>query len=308
MTMSKMKDMCLPLYGRLAPTQSSGGITPTGTKEITIEENGLFTEDVTNFAEAKITVNVSTGSSGDDLLDSVVSGQDNIDVLSVGSSKIRPYAFYGTTNIGRLVADNAESVGDQAFGRAASITEISLSNATYLGQHVIDGSGVTSFYAPKAKELDNRCFSYADKLNTLSLPSLEICNSNAFANCSNLEELYLPKCVTMRGVVIRFCPNLRVLVLGAVNIARNTIASDTLNLTLLKVDPPSSIYIPSITRGSVVMANIESVPILEGFHDDFSGGTANIYVPDDLVDEFKVASNWSLFSDRIKPVSEYVEE
>lgn len=305
--MSKMKDMCLPLYGRLAPTQSSGGITPTGTKEITIEENGLFTEDVTNFAEAKITVNVSTGSSGDDLLDSVVSGQDNIDVLSVGSSKIRPYAFYKTTNIGRLVADNAESVGDYAFAGATSITEISLSNATYLGKQVIDGSGVTSFYAPKVKELYNFCFSYS-KPKTLSLPSVEICNSSAFDHCSNLEELYLPKCVTMRGIVISYCPNLRVLVLGAVNIASNTIYGDTPSLTLLKVDPPSSIYIPSIMQGSVVMANIESVPILEGFSDNFSGGTANIYVPDDLVDEFKVASNWSLFSDRIKPVSEYVEE
>lgn len=308
--MSKMKDMCLPLYGRLAPTQSSGGITPTGTKEITIEENGLFTEDVTNFAEAKITVNVSTGSSGDDLLDSVVSGQGNIDVLSVGSSKIRPYAFYGMTNIGRLVADNAESVGDYAFYGATSITEISLSNATYLGRHTIDGSGVTSFYAPKAKELDNDCFSYS-QLDTLSLPSVEICNSMAFSYCSNLRELYLPKCVTMRGIVIIQCPKLRVLVLGAVNIASNTISAmspgDVPRLTLLKVDPPSSIYIPSITRGSVVMANIESVPILEGFHKNFSGGTANIYVPDDLVDEFKVASNWSLFSDRIKPVSEYVE-
>lgn len=307
--MSKMKDMCLPLYGRLAPTQSSGGITPTGTKEITIEENGLFTEDVTNFAEAKITVNVSTGSSGDDLLDSVVSGQDNIDVLSVGSSKIRPYAFYRTTNIGRLVADNAESVGDYAFAGATSITEISLSNATYLGKQAIDGSGVTSFYAPKAEELGNSCFSYS-KLKTLSLPSVEICNSLAFSDCTHLEELYLPKCVTMRGIVITQCPNLRVLVLGAVNIERNTISTsgDVPRLTLLKVDPPSSIYMPNIRRGSVVMANIESVPILEGFRNDFLGGTANIYVPDDLVDEFKVASNWSSFSDRIKPVSEYVEE
>lgn len=36
----------------------SGGITPTGTKEITINENGTTTEDVTNYANAQITVNV----------------------------------------------------------------------------------------------------------------------------------------------------------------------------------------------------------------------------------------------------------
>lgn len=35
-----------------------GGITPSGTKEITITENGTTTEDVTNYANAAITVNV----------------------------------------------------------------------------------------------------------------------------------------------------------------------------------------------------------------------------------------------------------
>ena len=33
-----------------------------------------------------------------------------------------------------------------------------------------------------------------------------------------------------------------------------------------------------------------------------------IYVPDDKVDALKVATNWSVFADIIKPLSEYVEE
>lgn len=41
----------------------SGGITPTGTKQISITENGTTTEDVTNYASAEITVNVSGGGS-----------------------------------------------------------------------------------------------------------------------------------------------------------------------------------------------------------------------------------------------------
>lgn len=40
----------------------SGGITPTGTKQISITQNGTTTEDVTNYAGAEITVNVPTGS------------------------------------------------------------------------------------------------------------------------------------------------------------------------------------------------------------------------------------------------------
>lgn len=38
---------------------TQGGITPTGTKQINISQNGTVTEDVTNYASAQITVNVS---------------------------------------------------------------------------------------------------------------------------------------------------------------------------------------------------------------------------------------------------------
>lgn len=41
-----------------------GGVTPTGTKEITITENGTTTEDVTNYASAQITVSVSSSGGG----------------------------------------------------------------------------------------------------------------------------------------------------------------------------------------------------------------------------------------------------
>lgn len=39
-------------------------VTPTGTKQISITSNGTTTEDVTNYASAEITVNVSGGGSG----------------------------------------------------------------------------------------------------------------------------------------------------------------------------------------------------------------------------------------------------
>ena len=42
----------------------TGGSTPTGTKQISITSNGTTTEDVTNYANAQITVNVPTGGGG----------------------------------------------------------------------------------------------------------------------------------------------------------------------------------------------------------------------------------------------------
>lgn len=51
-----------------ADVDVSGGVTPTGTKQISITENGTTTEDVTNYASAEITVNVSGGGGGGTLV------------------------------------------------------------------------------------------------------------------------------------------------------------------------------------------------------------------------------------------------
>lgn len=51
-----------------AAIETIGGVTPTGTKQISITENGTTTENVTSYASAEITVNVSGGgSSGYDI-------------------------------------------------------------------------------------------------------------------------------------------------------------------------------------------------------------------------------------------------
>ena len=39
-----------------------------------------------------------------------------------------------------------------------------------------------------------------------------------------------------------------------------------------------------------------------------ANGTGYIYVPDNLVEDYKVAANWSTYASQIKPLSEYVEE
>ena len=46
---------------------SGGGITPTGTKEISITTNGTTTENVTDFASVQVNVNVPTGGGGSPL-------------------------------------------------------------------------------------------------------------------------------------------------------------------------------------------------------------------------------------------------
>lgn len=39
-----------------------------------------------------------------------------------------------------------------------------------------------------------------------------------------------------------------------------------------------------------------------------ANGTGYVYVPDDMVDTYKAATNWSVYADQIKPISELPEE
>lgn len=52
------------LVGEVVVNVPSGGSTPTGTKQISITQNGTTTEDVSAYANAEITVNVSGGGGG----------------------------------------------------------------------------------------------------------------------------------------------------------------------------------------------------------------------------------------------------
>ena len=61
------------------------GITPTGTKQISITENGTTTEDVTNYANAEITVDVQ-GGGGSEETGSFIAGASQSNVtLSVSA-------------------------------------------------------------------------------------------------------------------------------------------------------------------------------------------------------------------------------
>ena len=70
----------------------SGGVTPTGTKQISITSNGTTTEDVTNYASVEITTNVSA--SGSDLF--VAPGGTNYTSISSTNRLVYDVSSYKT--------------------------------------------------------------------------------------------------------------------------------------------------------------------------------------------------------------------
>ena len=71
------------------------GITPTGTKQISITQNGTVTEDVTNYASAEISVNVSGGGGASPIqLLGTVTVPSDTRAVSIDTAPYNSYDFY----------------------------------------------------------------------------------------------------------------------------------------------------------------------------------------------------------------------
>ena len=142
-------------------------------------------------------------------------------------------------------------------------------------------------------------------------------NDNTNRNALNkyVKNIQLPAGTTSIGIgAFQYCTNLALTELpaGITSIRVFTFYGCT-NLALTEL--PSGVT--TIETGAFngctklskfALPNITSVPTLSStnaFHSTpIASGTGYIYVPDDLVESFKSATNWSTYADQIKAISE----
>lgn len=205
------------------------GITPVGTKEISISQNGEVTEDVTSFKNVHIVTNVpSSGGAG------VPQEKYNslLDVLAVHSE---PYTFEN---------EDVVSLKTNAFYEDYQILNVIL---------------------PNLKKIEAYTFYMARSLKKVKCVSATSIGLNAFQQCRALETIDI---------------------LGG-----GTIESLSRSGGLPK---------------TIVIRSSEKVTPVAGLS-DWGGSLTSIYVADELVEQYKTATNWSSKADKIKPLSEYVE-
>lgn len=181
---------------------------------------------------------------------------------------------------------------------------------------------------------------YCTKLKTINIPnSITIFENYCFYNCNLLELSELPSGTTKIGnycfgfctpITISTLPNtitslgsdcfrrtgvtISELPSGVANIPSGCFR-DCKNMTEITCLGAISVISGWSFNGctnleKLVISNNTTVPKLQNTN-AFNGtkiasGTGYIYVPDDLVESFKTATNWSAYADQIKGVSELV--
>lgn len=151
-------------------------------------------------------------------------------------------------------------------------TTISNDRITYLGMEVFrnyDSLAIADF--PNVTSTGVNIFYACYALHTVHLPSLISISTNMFAYSSLLKRLDFPSVESIDTGAFSGCARLVTLILRK---------ADTV-CTLKNVNA------------------FTNTPIAKG--------TGYIYVPDNLVEQYKTANNWSTYASQIKPISELEE-
>lgn len=251
------------------------GVNPSGTKTIDIVENGSVTENIREFENVTVNVNVPTGGGGNEArvqsLVSVLAGTvteqefTNEDVTALNG-----YNFFNNTVTRVYSLPNAKSVGQYVF----ACDDMNLTN-----------SKVSEIHLKSSRSIGKGCFENCMRLATLEIPNVQtIAGPNTFSRCQSLEKLVAPKLSSyaLTSFKNKYKPPIQVL---------DILGGDT----QLDISELSSLK-------TLIIRRTDKVSPLYG-----STFAQHIYVADNLVEQYKTATNWSKHADKIKPISEYVE-
>lgn len=149
-----------------------------------------------------------------------------------------------------------------------TIANVSNSHVTTVGNYVFAENGrLLTVDLPNVITVQNYAFQSSTNLHNVNLPKVKSIGTRAFVNTSSLQRLDLPACVSIGNACFHGSSKIRTLILRS-----ETVCS------LGSADVFGSGPIPS--------------------------GTGFVYVPDNLVEQYKSTANWSNYASQIKPLSE----
>lgn len=240
---------------------------------------------------------------------------------SLGSNAFNGVKISKVSNLGKITTINP-NIGDKSVLREITLpnTIKTIENQTFYGYSALEtitieegasgisvGSGAFQGLSSLVNfnvdfsafvSIGAGAFSGISLLNEVIFPNVTTIYHQAFRE-SSISKIKLPSIETMAEAknydgIFSYCPNLVLVDIGAncTSIGWQSfgrgIGTSGKNLTVIvrSTTPPSL-----------------GGPLFGQLYTTFSA----LYVPDDSVDAYKAATNWSQYQDRIKPLSEYVE-
>lgn len=151
---------------------------------------------------------------------------------------------------------------------------------------------LTSFEDDVITRVTSYGFSYQNQLANVNLPNVTAIEYASFSNCSLLKHLSFPSLTRIDGQdAFDRCTNLL-----------------SIDLPLVESIPKRT-FVNCNSLATVILRKSSNVVTLDNANAfDATNSNFIIYVHDSLVEDYKSATNWSAYADRIKPLSELPAE
>ena len=205
--------------------------------------------------------------------------------------------------------DRVTQIGVGAFYHSY-VKVMEFPNVTNIGQWAFYKAKSTSIRCPKAEYMGYEAFYYADVMTEIDLPLMKDVPSDGFLYCSKLQKAKLDSCKTLGNLSFAYCAALTDIYIPLVTSIGKT-AFYGCAFTTLDVPSCTSIGESAFSACSKMTTLILRTPTVCSLVNTnaftgtrIQGGAGYIYVPDELVDSYKTAANWSTYANQIKPISE----
>ena len=197
-------------------------------------------------------------------------------------------AIIQRTISGAYSNDRITTVGACAFLGCQALTAIDLPNVTQVNRNAFESCArLSSINLPKVTALDRGVFTNS-AIQQANFPLVTTIGDNCFSTTKHLISANLPLVTSLPIDSFRLSI-IQTADFAAITNINRTAFTDCQHLETLIIRTPSVCVISDISialRGSKIAA-----------------GTGYIYVPDNLVDSYKAATNWVALANQIKPIS-----
>ncbi len=187
------------------------------------------------------------------------------------------------------------------------ITEVSLPECKYfVSNNALAYTSISNVYLPKCVAIDSYTFYSCEMLSMISLPMCSYISDYGFGWCRSLTQVDLPVCSYIGKSAFYDCYQLSQVSLPLCEYIANNAFEECNGLSQMNL--PMCSYIgdnvfSGITHESTFSLTLGYNGIVKtGVNTLSSLANPKIYVPASLVDAYKSAENWSIFSSQIFPI------
>ena len=200
--------------------------------------------------------------------DSFITHTISGDYVNDRVATIKYGTFYEDTGLTSVSFPNVTKVDNYAFYKCTSLTNIDMPKLQSASQYVFSYTKPSSINYSLLETASSYTFSHISNPCTVTLPKLDTVPNSCFRDSKGITSVDLATATKIDTLAFYFCNALETLIL------RNPDTVCTL-----------------VNTGALTGTKI-------------AGGTGYVYVPDELVEEYRVATNWSSFTNQIRGLSD----